>query len=318
MKVVSARTVLRHIYYVYLDLCTLYSFGLANLFTNVCQILKPFDRRTYAATLIAGGSKISLIAPTRRQLKVAFREAATYSAYYQSVSSYCIQKRSSIALDVGANIGYYAKLLCMANEDLMVFSFEPDRRNAFFYSSNLLSVPNAVLINAGISDRLEYKHLSIPGYATSRSGELAFNTGLLSAIDSPSSSNGSIFLNGSSICNTYNIDPAATGWIKIDVEGFEESVLKSFDSFVALSPAVIQIELNNNFVQSSTQIQFYVDFVKRHDMAIMVTRNYDANLFNDRTFGVPSHSVEIYLVKRNDVHIFTDFFLNAIEIQVPF
>lgn len=59
-------------------------------------------------------------------------------------------------LDIGANIGFYAKLLSeMVGEKGKIYSFEPDNNNFRHLQKNVAELKNIILFNAAVSEKNE-------------------------------------------------------------------------------------------------------------------------------------------------------------------
>ena len=297
------------------DLRGVLQFGVRSCFANSLQLLKPWQQRVYSTVLRLPSGNVKFASPTPRQLRAAVREINIRKDYYENLSKFCVKTDRSNVIDIGANIGYYTASVCYANEKIKVFSFEPDRRNLFFLALNLISNSNAVIINAGLSDSNEYKKLEIPDYALSRRGEDKFNTGLLSAEDSPASYPGTAFPNGDTIWAAYAVSPGETGWIKRDVEGYEEKVLRSLEKFINASPAVIQFEWNPNFIDNQIQVDFMVNLIKKHQMTAYID-DISRQAFEGGVFGIPLHESDIYLVKASAKVDFETVFYNLTQLPV--
>ena len=63
-------------------------------------------------------------------------------------------KKGDVVLDIGANIGFYTKILAdLVGETGMVYAFEPDKTNFKHLQKNAGHLKNAVLINKAVSDK---------------------------------------------------------------------------------------------------------------------------------------------------------------------
>lgn len=62
-------------------------------------------------------------------------------------------KKGDVVLDIGANIGFYTKILAdLVGETGMVYAFEPDKTNFKHLQKNAGHLKNAVLINKAVSN----------------------------------------------------------------------------------------------------------------------------------------------------------------------
>lgn len=63
-------------------------------------------------------------------------------------------KKGDIVLDIGANIGFYTKILSeLVGESGKVYAFEPDKKNFFYLQKNAGHLKNVTLINKAVSDK---------------------------------------------------------------------------------------------------------------------------------------------------------------------
>lgn len=67
-----------------------------------------------------------------------------------------IVKPGDYILDIGANIGFYAKLLSeFATSKGKVFCFEPDSQNFKYLEKNIKGIDNIILFNKAVSDKTD-------------------------------------------------------------------------------------------------------------------------------------------------------------------
>jgi FkbM family methyltransferase len=63
-------------------------------------------------------------------------------------------KPGSYVLDIGANIGFYSKILSdIVGENGRIFCFEPDKTNFKYLQKNTVGLKNVVLFNNAVSDK---------------------------------------------------------------------------------------------------------------------------------------------------------------------
>jgi predicted methyltransferase len=63
-------------------------------------------------------------------------------------------RKGDVVLDIGANIGFYTKILsALVGEQGKVYAFEPDATNFSHLKKNAGHLKNAVLINKAVSDK---------------------------------------------------------------------------------------------------------------------------------------------------------------------
>ena len=123
-------------------------------------------------------------------------------------------KKGDIVLDIGANIGFYTKILSeLVGETGKVYAFEPDKKNFSYLQQNAGNLKNVELINKAVSDKtgmitlyqsdllnVDHKTYATEGYTSKTEIECV-------AIDD--------------FIPNHNVD-----FIKIDIQGFEYFAFK--------------------------------------------------------------------------------------------
>ena len=63
-------------------------------------------------------------------------------------------RKGAIVLDIGANIGFYTKILSeLVGDNGKVYAFEPDKTNFGYLMKNAGHLKNVVFINKAVSDK---------------------------------------------------------------------------------------------------------------------------------------------------------------------
>jgi FkbM family methyltransferase len=149
--------------------------------------------------------------------------------------------KGGVAIDVGAHVGYYSRLLSPLAD--VVYAFEPDPANFALLVKNTKRYKNIVPVNTAVSDAVGEKPLYHPGQSTFR----------------PTLENlGGTF----STTKTTTIDEfmadknARVSFVKIDVEGHEQSVLAGMQNTVDKDhPLVIaEMPINDKLIPVSPPI----------------------------------------------------------------
>lgn len=160
-------------------------------------------------------------------------------------------------IDVGANVGVHSLTASKANENIQVFSFEPEPTNYFNFLSNIFlnKVKNIKPFCLGVGNVQENKILNINSGWNKGRHSLKMNFG---------ENNQKISISIISLDNFKIYLPVKQVVIKIDVEGFESEVLKGAkDTLSIINECVIIIELveeNNNLQICKEIIQILKDF----------------------------------------------------------
>ena len=143
-----------------------------------------------------------------------------------------------ICWDIGANIGFYTCLLASRVEDAgTVVAFEPALRTCGYLRENvsLNRFTNVTVINKGLSDRMEQRHLYY-----SEAG-LAEGTASLK------------YANGRSASERVTLDTIdnlvrelpVPDFIKIDVEGYQLEVLRGGEHYLKTHAPLLMAELKD-------------------------------------------------------------------------
>lgn len=130
-------------------------------------------------------------------------------------------QEGDVALDVGANIGWYSLLLDkLMPENSLVYAFEPDPLNYALLSSNieLNNAGKVVPVNLALSDKNEIKKLY--QYSNNNLGRhslLDINEGGYVEVET---------ITLDSYIDSLDIDMARVKFLKIDIEGYEYFALR--------------------------------------------------------------------------------------------
>lgn len=134
--------------------------------------------------------------------------------------------------DVGANLGYYALLAsAFAGE---VFAFEPSPRILPTLRRNLEGVSNATIVDTAAGDRAGTADLFLA--PTNLIGSSSFVEGWTATEETAEVRTTTLDL----FCRERGLRP---DWIKIDVEGFEESVLEGARETLASGAPTVAMEV---------------------------------------------------------------------------
>lgn len=147
-----------------------------------------------------------------------------------------------VCLDIGGNIGLYSCIISRNKPGLKVYTFEPANHVFQILLRNTDSFPNIFPINVGI------------GETNSVSAFYEFEDDALSSFVNSDRSklkrvSKAFVINGDKFLDLYGIEDVTS--IKIDVEGFELSVLKGLKLLLEKNNPIIQIELIHNNPQTS-------------------------------------------------------------------
>jgi FkbM family methyltransferase len=143
-------------------------------------------------------------------------------------------KHDSIVLDIGANIGTHSVFFSNIAIDGVVFSFEPSKDTFGLLLNNVKSSPNIIPLNIALSDRSE-----LLSFFECEDNALS---GLKDTLRSPVKNKTQVIcLKGDSLVSDLNL--TKIDFIKIDVEGLEEQVLKGLEKTICRNKPIIFCEI---------------------------------------------------------------------------
>ena len=251
-----------------------------NIPLNFLQKMKPLHKRIYRVNDPVSG-KI-LYSPTLLQRQAFFRTLHYRKDFFVAVAEIVKELDASIILDVGANIGYTTRAFSTYDQNLEIISIEPDISNIAFTAKNVNDLPNVSIFHMGLGNDFGRFDVALPDYTKARKGEKKHNTGLFSAIDNQSE-NGTRFTRGDDLINFLRIKPKDIGWIKIDVEGFENNVLQGFNSVLSSTQSVVEVEINPRTIRlAKSNLSEILTFMDKYSYKPLinneVTDDYIKNL----------------------------------------
>jgi FkbM family methyltransferase len=201
---------------------------------------------------------------------------AYYKGYYEPAITHFLEKnlnQDSIFFDIGAHAGYFSLIASQIAKRGKVVSFEPMARNFEFINQikNINSIQNWEVYNYAISDSI---------------GELGFIFGQTSSTGTVVPGNeGEISVKSMTLDEFINQSKTYPDFIKIDVEGHGDKVLKGF-KLLNNYPKKILILLEVH--KKSNEINFLVDALNLKQFEVKDLKN---NLINLKTDIIPSHII---------------------------
>ncbi len=178
-----------------------------------------------------------------------------------------IASRSSVVFDVGANIGFYSVLAAEINPNAKIFAFEPFTKNierlkeniAINSAHNVSIIPKAVGASNG---RIELyapdKDLTSDVVSVYKSHTQSFNEFSHSPIRVD-------LIAIDTFCEERQIFPQL---IKIDVEIYEDEVLKGMKSILTNQKPIVLIEVFNDKIKRSQNEGLENELAKDYTLAI--------------------------------------------------
>lgn len=235
--------------------------------------IKPDDLKNVPFTVSLSGLKYSGNLTSYIDWTVFF-----YGVYERSEIKFLtgiISKiQDAVVLDVGANTGHHS--LIFSKFSKMVYSFEPLPENCNLFKLRVYEnkIKNIKLFSVGIGETSEILKFIPPTKAN-------MGTGKFSSSDSDSSINLEV-KNGDEILSVEN--PEKCDVIKIDVEGFESSVLKGFRSIIQKYRPLMLMEFTSPEVNG---------FKSKSELLSYLPDNY-------LIYSIKERSVHMYIFQTNN------------------
>ncbi len=174
-----------------------------------------------------------------------------------------IVDRDKTAIDIGANTGLYTYFLARYARD--VIAFEPHELFADFLMKAVAD--NVVVINKGVSNT----NSQLPFYIPVKYGRKQMN---IASFDKPSNSEMSYQTH---LVDTVTLDSMGfenVGFIKIDVEGHEYSVLQGAEQLIGSQRPVFQVEILGDPEEKR----------KNRTLAVLRDYGYEVYIYTDNEF----------------------------------
>lgn len=175
-----------------------------------------------------------------------------------------IIKKGYNVIDVGAHVGYFSLLISTLVDEIgKIFSFEPNKTNYLQFKKNIKknNINNILALEYALSDKVSvekffFHQLNEGGGSLNNAHEVLQDFTLVktSSLDE---------LFNSQIINTSSVD-----FIKIDVEGHEEKVLKGMLNIIELYSPMILVEVLN--YQSELEV---IEFLKKKKYKFFIKIN---------------------------------------------
>lgn len=156
---------------------------------------------------------------------------------------------SWVVLDVGAHIGYITRWLAALVPEGRVFAFEPSSENRRYLARNVLRMGNVTVVPCGASDENGVSTLYVDDL-TGQNSSLVKDFGRLKANSESAFVEAKVALEE---VPTVRLDDFAAGrqvdFIKVDVEGFELSVLRGAKGLLARDRPAMMVEVQADFAE---------------------------------------------------------------------
>ena len=188
---------------------------------------------------------------------------------YNLIAKEFFEKEIECILDVGANIGYQSSFYNkFFGNKIKIHSFEPHPISYYFLEKNLSSFDNIRLYNFALGNENKEDYMSIPGYESHRLS----NLGTMSIGQNSNNLKAKILIKKFDSL-TISLEQFKSIYIKIDVEGYEDNVLKGMLNFLHNDINLyLKIEINKDF-HNVAKIISIINFIEKLNYKFFTIKN---------------------------------------------
>ena len=192
--------------------------------------------------------------------KQIIRRGVFSNNFYDYIKQVVKLRSTDIAIDVGANIGWYTLVLAtIADANAQIISFEPCKQTYEFLAENIKinRMHSVTAIRKGVSDTNERKVLYL-GYDNSLHSLLPL-TGLAKSVENIET------IRLDDYFKNENLNPNKVKFIKIDIEGYELPAMQGATDILKHCP-LIMMEYSPAFMkQGGFNPQDLINFMHSYD-----------------------------------------------------
>lgn len=184
------------------------------------------------------------------------------------ISNYILFKEGDVALDIGANIGWYSLLLSNVMPDnTVIYAFEPDPLNFKLLNNNieLNKRSNIVAVNCAVSNKNEIKKLyQYSNRNLGRHSLLDINEGEYVEVEA-------VVLDDYIL--SKELDVSRVKFIKIDVEGYEYFALSGASNVLNHVDTVISEFVPRHMKKGGVDPKLLIDLLSEKGLVSHVLRD---------------------------------------------
>ena len=198
-----------------------------------------------------------------------FEAKTTLNKEYNLIAKEFFEKEIECILDVGANIGYQSSFYNkFFGNKIQIHSFEPHPIIYYFLEKNLSSFDNIKLYNFALGNENKEDYMSIPNYEIHRLS----NLGVMSIGQHSNNFKTKILIKKFDLL-PISFQQFKAIYIKIDVEGYEDNVLKGMSNFLNSNLHLyLKIEISRNF-NNVKKIIFIINFMEKFNFKFFIIKN---------------------------------------------
>ena len=198
-----------------------------------------------------------------------FETKAILNKEYNLIAKEFFEKEIECILDVGANIGYQSSFYNkFFGNKIKIHSFEPHPISYYFLEKNLSSFDNIKLYNFALGNENKEDYMSIPSYEAHRLS----NLGSMSIGQHSNNFKTKILIKKLDLL-PISFQQFKAIYIKIDVEGYEDNVLKGMSNFLNSNLHLyLKIEINRNF-NNVAKINSTISFIEKLNFKFFIIKN---------------------------------------------
>ena len=198
-----------------------------------------------------------------------FEAKTTLNTEYNLIAKEFFEKEIECILDVGANIGYQSSFYNkFFGNKIQIHSFEPHPIIYYFLEKNLSSFDNIKLYNFALGNENKEDYMSIPSNRVHDISKL----GLMSIGQHSNNFKTKILIKKLDLL-PISFQQFKAIYIKIDVEGYEDNVLKGMSNFLNSNLHLyLKIEINKDF-NNVAKIISTINFIEKLNFKFFIIQN---------------------------------------------
>jgi len=198
-----------------------------------------------------------------------FEAKTTLNKEYNLIAKEFFEKEIECILDVGANIGYQSSFYNkFFGNKIQIHSFEPHPIIYYFLEKNLSSFDNIKLYNFALGNENKEDYMSIPNSDIHRLSSL----GVMSIGQHSNNFKTKILIKKFDLL-PISFQQFKAIYIKIDVEGYEDNVLKGMSNFLNSNlHFYLKIEILRDY-NNAAKIISMINFIEKLNFKFFIIEN---------------------------------------------